>query len=207
MGGGKKRKKKKQESCYCFLTRVQVSVSRWPESNSTTVRNLSLWKASATEEERRRRTEATIDRLKSSCWSGATRASPESERVGCQLSGGGEEEEEDDGDGDVSSLRRRRRLSSAAFGSPSSPTPAAPSSSSSLLSVSEAAEVESAGCGEAAAAPSACSALEELEESFSWLGPSVLLPAAGGEAAPPVPLAAAAPASARGRASVVTVLR
>jgi len=41
--------------------------------------------------------------------------------------------------------------------------------------------------------------LEELEESFSWLGPFVLLPAAGGEAAPPVPLAAVAPASARGR--------
>lgn len=117
----------------------------------------------------------------------------ESERID-QLSGGGEDED----DVAVSSLRRRRRLSSAALGSPSSSS-TSPSSIPSCLSVSEAAEVESAGCEEETAAPFTCS---ELGESFSWLGLSVLLPAAGDEAVWLVPLP-----SARGGVSVATVLR
>lgn len=78
----------------------------------------------------------------------------ESER-GDQLSGGGEE----DGD-DVSSLRRRRRLSSEVLGSASSSPspPATPSSVSSFVSMSEAMDVESAACEEAA---SACSATKK----------------------------------------------
>lgn len=108
-----------------------------------------------------------------------------------QLSGGGGDEEEDGVA--VSSLRRRRRLSSAALGSPSSPS-AASSLVGSLLSVSEEAEVESAGW-EVTVAP-----LEgpETEES-SGLGLS--------EGADATWLASAVLPSVRGGESVATVLR
>lgn len=135
----------------------------------------------------------------------------ESERMD-QLSGGGEDDEDDVVA--VSSLRRRRRLSSAALGSPSSSPTTTPSSGSSCLSVSEAADVESAGWEETVA----CSAGNEgeknrirvqgfwfkhlhclhgwhelsvylqLAESVAWL---VLLPAAADEAVWFVPLASA----------------
>ena len=112
-----------------------------------TVRNLSPWKARAAEAAKNRSKDQSAH---SSCWSRAICPSQHRD----QLSGGGGE---DDDDAD-SNLRRRRRLSSAAFGSPPSTSDASSSNSSSmfsLLSVSEAAEVESA-------------AWEETVAPFTW---------------------------------------
>lgn len=136
-----------------------------------------------------------------------------------QLSGGGGDDDDVDA---VSSLRRRRRLSSAVLGSPSGPTSL---SSVSRLSAADGAEVESAGWKEAVAPPTCsagnnknnecknvllkgflgaflidiiCKFYSQLEEFFSWPWLSVLLPAAGDEAALLVPLASPVALSALG---------